>query len=48
MKYAVQIASGAMIYKTNFMKISSGVQNLLGEETHTDTKVTWIHFYFSK
>jgi hypothetical protein len=39
MKYAVKIASGGMIYIPYFIKISSCVQTLLGEETHTDTKV---------
>jgi hypothetical protein len=31
MKYAVQMGSGAMMYKPSFIKIGSGIQSLYGE-----------------
>jgi hypothetical protein len=35
MKYAVEMASGAMIYIPSFIKIGSGIQNLIrGGELH--------------
>jgi hypothetical protein len=34
MKYGVEMGSGAMIYISSFIKISSGIQKLIGEETH--------------
>jgi hypothetical protein len=37
MKYAVEMGSGAVIYITSLIKISSGIQKLLGEiQRHTD------------
>jgi hypothetical protein len=33
MKYAVEMDSGAMIYTPSFIKIGSGIQKLLGEDT---------------
>jgi hypothetical protein len=30
MKYAVEMDSGAMIYMPGFIKIGSGIQNLMG------------------
>jgi hypothetical protein len=30
MKHAVEICSGAMIYVPDFIKIDSGIQNLMG------------------
>jgi hypothetical protein len=30
MKEAVEMGSGAMIYKSNFLKIGSGIQTLMG------------------
>jgi hypothetical protein len=33
MKYAIEMGSGAMIYISNFIKIGSGIQKLIGE-TH--------------
>jgi hypothetical protein len=30
MKYAVEMSSAAMIYISNFIKIGSGIQNLIG------------------
>jgi hypothetical protein len=39
MKYAVEISSGAMIYIPSFIKIGSGIQKLLGEDTDTHSKV---------
>jgi hypothetical protein len=36
------MGSGAVIYVPSFIKIGSGVQNLIGEgytDTHTDSKV---------
>jgi hypothetical protein len=37
MKYAVEMGSGAMIYIPNFIRIGSGIQNLLGvgDSRHT-------------
>jgi hypothetical protein len=37
MKYAVEMSSGAMIYIQSFIKISSAIQKLTGEDTYTDT-----------
>jgi hypothetical protein len=34
--YAVEMDSGAMIYTPSFEKIGSGIQELLGWDTHTD------------
>jgi hypothetical protein len=33
MKYAVDMGSGAMIYIPSFLKIGSGIQKLIGEDT---------------
>jgi hypothetical protein len=35
MKYAVEKGSGAMIYIPNFIKISSGIQHLIGKYKQT-------------
>jgi hypothetical protein len=42
MKYAVEIASGAIIYIPSFIKIGSGIQKLIGGiHGHTDSmKIT--------
>jgi hypothetical protein len=37
MKYAVEMGSGAMMYIPSFIKIGSGIQTLIGGDTHTDT-----------
>jgi hypothetical protein len=37
MKYAVEVGSYAMIYTPSSMKIGSGVETLLGGDTHADT-----------
>jgi hypothetical protein len=37
MKYTVDMGSNETICMPSFTKISSGVQKLLGEGTHTDT-----------
>jgi hypothetical protein len=39
MKHTVEMASNGIIYKPGFIKISTGVQTLLGEYTHTDTDI---------
>jgi hypothetical protein len=41
MNYAVQMGSGAMMYILSFIKIGSGIQKLLEEDTprHTNSKV---------
>jgi hypothetical protein len=40
MKYAVEMGSGAMIYIPIFLKIGSGIQNLIGGiHRHTDGMV---------
>jgi hypothetical protein len=36
MRYAVGMGSGAMIYEPNFIKIGSGIQELMG-----DTQTAW-------
>jgi hypothetical protein len=33
------MGSGAVIYVPNFIKIGSGIQKLIGWDTHTDSKV---------
>jgi hypothetical protein len=39
MKYADEMGSDAMIHITSFIKISSGIQKLIGgEHRHTDSK----------
>jgi hypothetical protein len=35
MKYAVEMGSGAVIYIPRFIKIGSGIQKLIGEDTQT-------------
>jgi hypothetical protein len=35
MKYAVEIGSGAMTYIPSFIKIGSGIQKLIWEDTQT-------------
>jgi hypothetical protein len=39
MKYAVQMGSGAMIYRyiPGFIKSGSGIQKLIGMGSHTDS-----------
>jgi hypothetical protein len=40
MKYAVEIGLGAMIYIPSFIKIGSGIQNMvMGINRHRDSKV---------
>jgi hypothetical protein len=39
MKYAVQMASGAMIYIPSFIKIGSGIRNLMGGYTETQKQI---------
>jgi hypothetical protein len=34
MKYAVETGSGAMVYIPSFIKICSGIQNLIGAGIH--------------
>jgi hypothetical protein len=41
MNYAVEMGSGVMIYIPGFMKTGSGIQKLLGGDTHTDTQTAW-------
>jgi hypothetical protein len=43
MKYAVEMGSGAMIYVPSFIKIDSGIQKLLGGDTHTETQTRRQH-----
>jgi hypothetical protein len=35
MNYAVEMDSGAMIYISSFIKIGSGIQNLIGGDSQT-------------
>jgi hypothetical protein len=37
MKYVVEMGTGGMLYIADFMKIGSGIQQLLRKDTHTDT-----------
>jgi hypothetical protein len=37
MKYAVEMGSGVMIYIPSFIKSGSGIQNLIGGYTDTQT-----------
>jgi hypothetical protein len=40
MKYAVEMGSGAMRYMPSFIKIGSGIQELIGGiQRHTDSMV---------
>jgi hypothetical protein len=40
MKYAVEMGSGALIHVQSFIKIGSGIQNLIGGmHRYTDSKV---------
>jgi hypothetical protein len=41
MKYAVQMDSDAMIYIPSFIKIGSGIQNLIKGIGFTDTQTAW-------
>jgi hypothetical protein len=36
MKYAVEMGSGAMIYIPSFINIDSGIQKLIGTDSHTN------------
>jgi hypothetical protein len=36
MKYAVEMVSDSMIYVPSFVKIGSGIQNLMGRGIHKD------------
>jgi hypothetical protein len=38
MNYTFEIGSDAVIYIISFIKIGSGIQNLLGDDTHTNTQ----------
>jgi hypothetical protein len=48
MKYAVEMDSGAMIYRPSVMKIGSCIQKLIGGiHRHTDSMViAYAYFYF--
>jgi hypothetical protein len=37
LNYAVETGSGAVKYVPSFKKIGSGIQKLIGEDTHTQT-----------
>jgi hypothetical protein len=42
MKYAIEISSDAMIYIPSFIKIGSGIIELIGGiHKHTGTKAAW-------
>jgi hypothetical protein len=38
MKYTVEMGSVLMIYIPSFIKTSSGIQKLMGGDTHIDTQ----------
>jgi hypothetical protein len=40
LKYAVEMASGGMIYIPSFIKIGSGIQKLIGGYTYRHTQTT--------
>jgi hypothetical protein len=51
MKYAVEIGSGAMKYIPRFIKIGSGIQNLMqGKDSQTyrqhDDLISFFNFFF--
>jgi hypothetical protein len=48
MKYAVEMGSGAMICTPGFIKIGSGIQKLVGEDTQTqhDDLISLLLFVF--
>jgi hypothetical protein len=52
MNYAVEMGPGAMIHTSSFITTGSGIQKLLGGDTHTDTQTSrWFRkltFIFSK
>jgi hypothetical protein len=48
MKYALDMSSGAMMYVPSFIKIGSGIQNLIGGETQTAWRSHKPTFIFSK
>jgi hypothetical protein len=52
MKYDGEIGSGAMIHIPSFIKIGSGTQKLIGEETQTHGqrgyRISLLLFFFSK
>jgi hypothetical protein len=53
MKYAVEMASGAMIYITSFTNIGSGIQKLKGMDSQihkqkTGDLMSLLIFFFSK
>jgi hypothetical protein len=50
MKYAVELGSGAMIYRRSFIKIDLGIKKLVGGiHRHTDSMaVSQAYFYFFK
>jgi hypothetical protein len=37
MNYAFEMGLGVMIYIPSFIQIGSGIQNLIGSDTHADT-----------
>jgi hypothetical protein len=54
MKYFIEMDSGAMICIPSFIKIGSGIQNLVGGFTYTQTHrqhcdhISLLLFFFSK
>jgi hypothetical protein len=50
MKYAVEMGSGGMIYIPSFIKTGSGIQKLIGGDTHTEhaARITLILFFRNK
>jgi hypothetical protein len=38
MKYSVEMGSGVMIYMSSFMKIGSGIQKFIGQDTETHSE----------
>jgi hypothetical protein len=41
MKYAIEMGSFTMIYITNFIKIGSGIEMLIGGGGYSDTQAGW-------
>jgi hypothetical protein len=50
MKYAVEMGLGALIYIPSFIKIGSGIQTLIGGDTHTQSLLSFLAYcpYFEK
>jgi hypothetical protein len=44
--YAIEMASGGMIYIPSVINVGSGIQMLIGEETQTHRQQSYLTIYF--